>query len=64
MDDFSELSPLERARKYRQLAEDARREAQGAGPTVRESYRILAEHWERLADEAVKKAGLDGGLKS
>ena len=55
LDEFSELSPLERARKYRQEAEDARRQAPGSGPTVHESYRILAEHWEGLADEAAKQ---------
>src|SRR5580704_5115891 len=77
---FSELSPLERARKYRQEAEDARRQAPGSGPTVHESYRILAAHWERLADKAAKQVarrsfmggedhepmakGLDGGRKA
>ena len=56
MTDFSQLHPLDRAKKYRQLAGDARREAESADSTVRESYKLLAEHWGNLADKAEAEA--------
>jgi thymidylate kinase len=49
MNDFSELPASERARRYRQLAEDALREAEQADGSVRESYLLIAEQWNRLA---------------
>ena len=49
MTDFSELSPYEQARRYRQLAEDALREADQAEGSVRQSYLLIAEQWNRLA---------------
>jgi hypothetical protein len=56
MVDFSDLSPGERAAKYRQLAQDARREAANTEPSLRDSYRILAERWESLALNAESEA--------
>ncbi len=52
MTDFSELPPSERAKRYRQLAEDALREAEQADDSVRESYLLIAEQWNRLAKTA------------
>ena len=56
-DDISHLPPKERAKRYRVLAADARREADGAdGIAVKESYRIIArqfEHLARMADDEI-----------
>ena len=52
MADFSELPASERAKRYRQLAEDALREAHHADGSVRESYLLVAEQWNRLAQVA------------
>jgi hypothetical protein len=49
MTDFSELPISERAKRYRQLAEDALREAEQSEGSVRESYLLIAEQWNRLA---------------
>ena len=54
MADFSELPLSERAKRYRQLAEDALREAELADDNVRQSYLLIAEQWTRLAQ-------VDGG---
>jgi hypothetical protein len=50
MIDIPELTANERAKHYRKLAADARREAELANETVRESYIPIAERWERPAD--------------
>ena len=49
---FSELPLSERAKRYRQLAEDALREAEQADESVRQSYLLIAEQWNRLAQIA------------
>ena len=49
MADVSELPAKERAKHYRKLAGDARREADIAQADVRNSYLIISEQWERLA---------------
>ena len=49
MTEFSELPPLKRLQRYLQLASDARREADASQGGVRESYTLMAEHWEYLA---------------
>ncbi len=54
--DFSHLPPLERARRYRDLAEDARCEAENAKGAARESYRLIATQWEQLAEDIEKRA--------
>ena len=53
---FSHLSPRERAEHYRELERDARREAANAQGSVKVSYTIIAETWERLAAEAEAEA--------
>jgi hypothetical protein len=52
MADFSELPLSERAKRYRQLADDALREAELADDKVRQSYLMIAEQWNRLAQIA------------
>lgn len=56
MADFSELPLSERAKRYRQLAEEALREAELAEDSVRQSYLIIAEQWNRLAQMAGAQA--------
>ena len=53
---FSDLSPRERAEQYHELERDARREAANAQGSVKASYTIIAEMWERLAAEAEAEA--------
>lgn len=51
-DKFEDLSPLERVKRYRNLAEEAARRAESAThPELRESYRQLAQGWASLADQ-------------
>jgi hypothetical protein len=50
-DEFSRLTPLERVRWCRQMAVEATRLAQEAGPRVRTAYTELAKQWTSLADE-------------
>jgi hypothetical protein len=56
MADFSELPLSERAKRYRQLAQDALREAEFAEDSVRQSYLLIAEQWNRLAQIAGAQA--------
>jgi hypothetical protein len=49
MADFSELPPVERAKRYRALASDARRDSESAQGAFRKSYLMIAEQFERLA---------------
>ena len=57
MAEFDDLPPLQRAKRYRALAQDARREAANAKGALRQSYILSAEKWEKLADE------LEGDIK-
>jgi hypothetical protein len=57
MTEFSELAPRERAKRYRQLAQDAEKLAGQSKDRIRESYLIMAEQWRKLADE------VEGDLK-
>jgi hypothetical protein len=53
MTEISDLPPKERAARYRALAEDATRQAaRVGGERVRDSYRMMAAQWTRLAEEA------------
>jgi len=55
MDDISHLPAIDRAKHYRQLADDARREAAQAASDasgVRESYPIIAAQFDHLAQLA------------
>lgn len=56
MDEYGELPPLARAKRCRALAEHARRAAGKVNGSIRESYLMLADQWERLAVEAEKRA--------
>ena len=48
--DLSELPPAERAARYRELAAEALERAQAAGgEDIRQSYRLMAEQWNKLA---------------
>jgi hypothetical protein len=47
--EFSEMPPVERAKRYRQFAADARGEAANATGPAKKSYVIIAEHWDKLA---------------
>jgi hypothetical protein len=52
MTDFSALPPRERAKRYRQIAAAMRRDAERATPEARAPYLVLAEQWDKLAEEA------------
>jgi len=47
--ELSELPPVQRVERYRALAADARREASACNGAMRESYLLMAHHWEILA---------------
>jgi hypothetical protein len=52
MIEYDNLPPREQTKKYRELAEDARRMAEKAQDSaVRVSYAIIADRWEAKADE-------------
>jgi hypothetical protein len=50
--EFSHLPREERAKRYRELAQDARREAARSPGAARNAYVLIAEQWESLAAEA------------
>jgi hypothetical protein len=54
--EFSHLPPKERAKRYRELAQDARREAANSKGAAHQSYLIIAEQWEKLARDAEAEA--------
>ena len=62
MPDFINLPPLRRLQRYLQLASDARREADGAHGSLKESYILIAERWEYLA-VALEESLRDGRVK-
>jgi hypothetical protein len=49
MIEHADLPPAVRLRLYRELAEDARKEADMATGAPRECYLLNAENWEKLA---------------
>jgi hypothetical protein len=55
MTDISDLPPAERAKRYRQLADDAELEGRRAEGAARQSYTLIAATWRRLADEIEAK---------
>ena len=59
MDDISHLPAKERAKRYRQLATDARREAADTTDGVRESYLIIAAQFDHLLADAEIQAERD-----
>jgi hypothetical protein len=56
MTEMSELPPLQRIERYRALAADARREAAACNGALRESYLLMARHWDILAKAVEAKA--------
>jgi hypothetical protein len=50
--EFANVPPSERIKHYRALADVARREAQKATGNLRQSYLLMAEGWDNLADAA------------
>ena len=46
------LPSLERAKRYRQLEQDAQRAAATVPPLYRESFKRMALKWRKLAEEA------------
>ena len=50
MADLSELTPTERAKRYREIARQARVEAANAQEDARYALLQLAAQWERLAE--------------
>ncbi len=56
MPEFSHLPPKERARRYRELAQDARREAANSKGPAQQSYLLIAEQWEKLAADSDAEA--------
>jgi hypothetical protein len=58
LDALGKLPPLERAKAYLGLADEADRYAASAsGEDVRQSYRIMAQQWRQLAEQTEKHAG-------
>ncbi len=49
MAEFEEPPPLFRAKRYRMLAQNARREAARATGSLQASYLLTAESWDKLA---------------
>ena len=56
MSEYWQLPPHDRAKRYRVLAEDARREAANATGETRDSYQAIAEQWDKLAEDLEKRA--------
>jgi len=50
--ELSKLPPAERVKRYRELAKEARREAEQASKDEREAFLHVASAWDRLADIA------------
>jgi len=59
--DSAGLSPSERARRYRSLAEMAETEAARSSGLIRQSHQRLAEQWRTLADYAERMDSRKGG---
>ncbi len=58
MTEYSDLPPSERVRKYRELAEAARKDAATAKTFQgREHYLAIAGHWDRLAADLERMYG-------
>ena len=52
MTELSDLPPTERARRYRDLAEEAERHAKETrGGHIRDAYLVMASQWRKLAEE-------------
>ena len=49
MTDFSELQPFERAKRYAELADNARRRADQSSGETRQTWLLIGELWRQLA---------------
>jgi len=62
MSNFFELSPAERARRYREFAADASKLAgTSTRRAARQSYQLIAEQWRKRADaieQNIRRYGL------
>ena len=61
MSEYWQLPPPMRAKRYRELADDARREATNATGNTRDSYQAIAEQWDKLAEDLEKRAKKTNG---
>jgi hypothetical protein len=48
---YSDLPPQQRIGRYKQLAKDAEMFARRASGEVRDAYLLLAQQWQKLADD-------------
>jgi len=55
MHDVSALPPLERIKRYLDLADDARRDGARAAGSARDSYFMFAQRWEQLAADTARQ---------
>ena len=51
MTELSKLPAEERAKRYRQFAEDAEKWAMAADKSARPSYLVMAQTWRKLAEQ-------------
>jgi hypothetical protein len=56
-EEWKNLTPQQRARRCRLMAEEAQALAKGASPKLRLSYAKIAEDWLKLADD-IERAGI------
>jgi hypothetical protein len=59
-DEWKELTPAQRARRCRLMAEEAQELAKGAPPNIAESYLRIAGEWLTLAMEIEQATGPQG----
>ena len=59
MTEFDRLRPAERAKQYRTLAKDAKRQARQSTGEIQDTFNKFAAQWERLALDA--EAGKEWG---
>jgi hypothetical protein len=55
-EEWATLSPLDRARRCRLMADEAKKMAQNAKGMMKDSYLSIAVDWEKLADEIERTA--------
>jgi hypothetical protein len=55
MGEYDHLPPLERAKKFRELAESAKRHAK-CEPQARDAFLVVAAHWDDVAKQAESRA--------
>ena len=57
-DEWEKLSPPERIRRCRLLADEAEKLAAAAAPALRAAYADLAQQWRTLANEMAQEISL------